>query len=113
MGGVGGFFAQKCVEVDAQAAPRIDVYDDDQPVSGCRSCRRGFAPRPRADEPFVAPEPEAFIPPAPELRPAPAGRRRCPSPLPLPLPPRAPRRLSSPASSRPPRTSTSTNWSCP
>src|SRR5579884_722636 len=37
MGGVGGFFAQKCVEVDAQAAehaPRIDIYDEDEPVSG-------------------------------------------------------------------------------
>ncbi|MGZ4251311.1 MAG: hypothetical protein ACXVUE_23785 [Solirubrobacteraceae bacterium] len=28
-GGVGGFFAQKCVEVDAQAAqPRVDIYDE-------------------------------------------------------------------------------------
>ena len=40
MGGVGGFFAQKCVEVDAQAAPhtggrdRIDIYDEDEPVNG-------------------------------------------------------------------------------
>jgi len=35
MGGVGGFFAQKCVEVDAQAAPkRVDFYDEDEPVSG-------------------------------------------------------------------------------
>jgi flagellar biosynthesis GTPase FlhF len=39
MGGVGGFFAQKCVEVDAQAAqrpeaPRVDIYDDDEPVNG-------------------------------------------------------------------------------
>ena len=39
MGGVGGFFAQKCVEVDAQAAPRpetprVDIYDEDEPVNG-------------------------------------------------------------------------------
>ena len=40
MGGVGGFFAQKCVEVDAQAGgerepqPRIDIYDEDEPVNG-------------------------------------------------------------------------------
>ncbi|MGZ4327964.1 MAG: hypothetical protein ACXVXL_07995 [Solirubrobacteraceae bacterium] len=28
-GGVGGFFAQKCVEVDVQAAqPRVDIYDE-------------------------------------------------------------------------------------
>src|ERR1700743_2756472 len=37
MGGIGGFFAQKCVEIDAQAAPhtpQIDIYDEDEPVSG-------------------------------------------------------------------------------
>src|SRR6201989_2893276 len=42
MGGVGGFFAPKCVEVHAQAAPggrashspRVDIYDDDEPVNG-------------------------------------------------------------------------------
>jgi flagellar biosynthesis GTPase FlhF len=40
MGGVGGFFAQKCVEVDAQAGggreshPRVDIYDEDEPVNG-------------------------------------------------------------------------------
>ncbi len=28
-GGLGGFFAQKCVEIDAQAAPRVSVYADD------------------------------------------------------------------------------------
>ncbi len=28
-GGIGGFFAQRCVEIDAQAAPRLSVYDDD------------------------------------------------------------------------------------
>lgn len=33
-GGIGGFFAQRCVEIDAQAAPRVNVYagdlDDDE-----------------------------------------------------------------------------------
>jgi flagellar biosynthesis GTPase FlhF len=29
-GGIGGFFAQRCVEVDAQAAPRVDVYAGDE-----------------------------------------------------------------------------------
>ncbi len=38
-GGVGGFFAQKCVEVDAQAGlgrdrNQIDIYDEDEPVNG-------------------------------------------------------------------------------
>jgi flagellar biosynthesis GTPase FlhF len=28
-GGVGGFFAQRCVEIDAQASPRVSVYADD------------------------------------------------------------------------------------
>src|SRR4249919_3877806 len=74
MGGVGGFFAQKCVEVDAQAAPRIDIYDDDQPVSGWELPADEIlslpapatAPEPEpAPEAVVAPEPEAFIPPAP------------------------------------------------
>lgn len=29
-GGLNGFFAQRCVEVDAQAGPTVDLYDDDQ-----------------------------------------------------------------------------------
>src|SRR5579871_5862250 len=28
-GGIGGFFAQRCVEIDAQAAPRLSIYDDE------------------------------------------------------------------------------------
>ncbi len=28
-GGIGGFFAQRCVEIDARPAPRISLYDDD------------------------------------------------------------------------------------
>jgi len=73
MGGVGGFFAQKCVEVDAQAAPRVDMYDDDKPVNGWELPEEDyFLPElPAADEP-PAPEPEtyaareALMPPAPE-----------------------------------------------
>jgi flagellar biosynthesis GTPase FlhF len=30
MGGIGGFFAQRCVEVEATVAQRVDVYDDDE-----------------------------------------------------------------------------------
>jgi flagellar biosynthesis GTPase FlhF len=29
-GGVGGFFQQRCVEIDAQPGPSIDVYDDEE-----------------------------------------------------------------------------------
>src|SRR5579872_6706468 len=29
-GGVGGFFAQRCVEVDAQAPAGIDFYDEEE-----------------------------------------------------------------------------------
>jgi flagellar biosynthesis GTPase FlhF len=90
MGGVGGFFAQKCVEVDAQAAPRIDFYDDDQPVSGWElpSDEVLSLPAPAPEpEPFVAPEPEAFIPPAPELAAAPAPEAvAAPVPAPAPAP---------------------------
>jgi flagellar biosynthesis GTPase FlhF len=32
-GGVGGFFAKRCVEIDAQSAPRLSVYADDQDES--------------------------------------------------------------------------------
>jgi flagellar biosynthesis GTPase FlhF len=95
MGGVGGFFAQKCVEVDAQAAPRVDIYDDDKPVNGwddfdysddifdetpspVAADPAPIAPMPAelpalpaAEEPpateaFAPHAPEAFAPPAPE-----------------------------------------------
>jgi len=84
MGGVGGFFAQKCVEVDAQAAPRIDIYDDDEPVGGWElpgeedlllpalpAGEEPVVPAP-APEAFAAPDPEAFIPQVPEPPAAPA-----------------------------------------
>jgi flagellar biosynthesis GTPase FlhF len=62
MGGVGGFFAQKCVEVDAQAAPhapKIDIYDEDEPVSGWDEGLEDFL------APSVTPEPAAPALPAP------------------------------------------------
>lgn len=34
IGGVNGFFAKRCVEVDARRATRIDVYDDDDDADG-------------------------------------------------------------------------------
>jgi flagellar biosynthesis protein FlhF len=74
MGGVGGFFAQKCVEVDAQAGPhtpQIDIYDEDEPVSGWDEGLDDFlsqsatpalpAPAPAQPEPFV-PQPEPIVP---------------------------------------------------
>ena len=88
MGGVGGFFAQKCVEVDAQAAPRpeaprVDIYDEDEPVNGWEltdeeansfrtepiaplpddfpalpAAEHPLAPPPVAADPVVSPTPE-------------------------------------------------------
>jgi flagellar biosynthesis GTPase FlhF len=96
MGGVGGFFAQKCVEVDAQAAPRpeapgVDIYDDDEPVNGweltdeeTNSFRTDpiaplppdFPALPTAEEPVAPPpvpaDPVAFTTPEPEAFAAPA-----------------------------------------
>jgi flagellar biosynthesis GTPase FlhF len=66
MGGVGGFFAQKCVEVDAQAAPhtpQIDIYDEDEPVNGWDEGLENFV------APSYVPEPAPALP-APE-QPAP------------------------------------------
>ncbi len=77
MGGVGGFFAQKCVEVDAQAAPhtpQIDIYDEDEPVNGWDEGLEDFlssTPAPNATPALpapaaVQPEPVAADP-QPEL----------------------------------------------
>ncbi len=79
MGGVGGFFAQKCVEVDAQAAPggrgshppSVDFYDEDEPVNGWELPEDevySLPALPPAEEP-VTPPPVAADPvalPAPE-----------------------------------------------
>ena len=76
MGGVGGFFAQKCVEVDAQAGsgreshPRVDIYDEDEPVNGWDEGLEDFV----ATDVTPEPAPEVFEPgpggdpiPAPQL----------------------------------------------
>jgi len=76
MGGVGGFFAQKCVEVDAQAGPhqpRVDIYDEDEPVNGWDEGLEDFvAPTPTGDPTAVVldqlpalPAPEQPAQPAP------------------------------------------------
>jgi flagellar biosynthesis GTPase FlhF len=100
MGGVGGFFAQKCVEVDAQAAPRpeaprVDIYDEDEPVNGWElpvedeysfpalpAGEEPVAPPPVAADPVAfsmpAPEPEAYVAPAPEYE-APAPEYEAPA----------------------------------
>jgi len=85
MGGVGGFFAQKCVEVDAQAAPhqpRVDIYDEDEPVSGWDD---GL-------EDFVGPDVAADLtPPISEQPPAlPAGVGGDPIPAPVAAEPAQP-----------------------
>jgi flagellar biosynthesis protein FlhF len=87
MGGVGGFFAQKCVEVDAQAAPqaagrdRIDIYDEDEPVNGWDEGLEDYMlPTPAA---LPAPEPSAPAsePPTPALeQPAPVPADPAPEP---------------------------------
>jgi flagellar biosynthesis GTPase FlhF len=72
MGGVGGFFAQKCVEIDAQAGggreshPRVDIYDEDEPVNGWDEGLENFiAPQETSDPtPSIAHEVPAL--PAPE-----------------------------------------------
>src|SRR5437868_10023575 len=47
IGGVGGFFAKRCVEVEARRAARIDVYDDDH------------------EDMFDEPDDEELLPPEP------------------------------------------------
>src|ERR1700754_4926534 len=58
-GGVGGFFAQKCVEIDAQAAPKpqIDIYDEDPSFDDeadaleLEAIEEPFTPEPIATDP--------------------------------------------------------------
>ena len=106
MGGVGGFFAQKCVEVDAQAAPRLDIYDEEEPVNGWDLTddeqyslpALPALPAPAAEEPVApapVPAPEAIVPapeapaafeapavqaPAPDATVAPAPQNAIPAP---------------------------------
>ena len=79
VGGVGGFFAQRFIEVDARRGDgqSIDIYDD-QPESDLRQQPQAYAPAPVA-----APRPD--LPPEPvEL-----GReRQLPAPEPAPSDPR-------------------------
>jgi flagellar biosynthesis GTPase FlhF len=68
-GGIGGFFAQRCVEIDAQAAPRLSIYDDDFDAED----GDGLFPEAVAEvaPPTVpAPAPEPVWEPAPEPAPA-------------------------------------------
>jgi flagellar biosynthesis GTPase FlhF len=73
MGGVGGFFAQKCVEVDAQAGggrdriQKIDIYDEDEPVNGWDEGLENFVAPSFLPEPAPAlPAPEQHAPVAAE-----------------------------------------------
>src|ERR1700760_3694913 len=68
MGGLGGFFAQKCVEVDAQAAqhtPQIDIYDEDEPVNGWDEGLEDFVPPAATPAAGAASAPPALPAPQP------------------------------------------------
>jgi len=87
-GGVGGFFAKRCVEIDAQAPPGLSVYADDEealmpepaaaqptpdPFAGfaarleqAAAAAAATTPAPVTPEPFAQTEPEAFNPTTPE-----------------------------------------------
>ncbi|HEY5430170.1 MAG TPA: hypothetical protein VIK04_13725 [Solirubrobacteraceae bacterium] len=83
-GGIGGFFAQRCVEIDAQAAPRVSIYADDldeEEYDDYEDYEDGPDAEQLADTPIavepepepepepiaVEPEPAAALPPAPFL----------------------------------------------
>ena len=113
MGGIGGFFAQKCVEIDAQAAPRVNVYADDfedeydeehEGATGdyetfSAEPPAGYVPVPLPDAPppdYDAPQtPVVEGPPASAPSPAPAAQERTASVAPaagapepaIPVPP--------------------------
>ena len=117
MGGIGGFFAQKCVEIDAQAAPRVNVYADDledeydEDHEGATGDYEtfsaepppGYVPVPLPDAPppdYDAPQTSAVEgPPASASSPAPAAQERtapvapagggAPAPQPVTAPPAA------------------------
>ncbi len=92
MGGIGGFFAQKCVEIDAQAAPRVNVYADDfeddfdEEEAGAPDDYEtfsaepppGYVPVPLPD----APPPDDNPAPTPATMPPPAASASPPSPAP-------------------------------
>ncbi len=64
MGGIGGFFAQRCVEIDAQAAPRLSVYDDDFDEEDLEEAEEAVE-----EPPAPAAPPAAASPPVPAPRP--------------------------------------------
>src|ERR1700729_3976895 len=100
MGGIGGFFAQKCVEIDAQAAPRVNVYADDFEDDYAESDLaapedyetfsaeppQGYVPVPLPD----APPPDYDAPQTPPPAPAPPASEIPPVVPPAPEPPAAP-----------------------
>ncbi len=116
MGGIGGFFAQKCVEIDAQAAPRVNVYADDlddeyddedegRPEDYEEFSSEpppGYVPVPLPDAPppdYDAPQPpvvasQPALPPAPVAAPEPVAAR---PPAPQPAQPVAPVAAQPPA----------------
>jgi flagellar biosynthesis GTPase FlhF len=81
-GGIGGFFAQRCVEIDAQAAPRLSVYDDDfDDFEDDSEDEDEFLPEVAEEAPLLpAPDPVAEEAPLPLTQP----------PVPAPEPPRRP-----------------------
>jgi hypothetical protein len=127
MGGIGGFFQQQFVEVDAKPGhPRIDVYDEPpaaEPPAAAPSVADGFAgllaaaaaeaefealAPPPMEPPAVEPpaaEPQIIEPPAPDLlaalEPPVADALPTPVPAPVPVPPK-PAARRKPAAKRKP-----------
>lgn len=101
-GGVGGFFAKRCVEIDAQSAPRLSVYADDEDEAAFTQTDgpatpdpfAGFAARleQAANDAFASSGmPDPFGAPAPAVpavaMPAPAAQAPAPDPAPaMPAP---------------------------
>jgi len=93
MGGIGGFFQQRFVEIEARRGhQRVDVYDE--PPTAEDFAAQLAAAEEQAAEPLVtapfadalpqAAEPAPAAPPAPDLRPEPAAEPAPPVPDPLP-----------------------------
>ncbi|HET8977517.1 MAG TPA: hypothetical protein VFN87_05115 [Solirubrobacteraceae bacterium] len=110
-GGIGGFFAQRCVEIDAQAAPRLSVYDDDFDEDDEEYGE--YAEYDEDDVDDERAEPEAVTPPARAVDPPPPARAEVPPPPParaeVPPPPPAPEAAAPPPSTaaHPPRPASS------
>ena len=102
-GGLGGFFAQRCVEIDAQAAPRISVYADDDELDDefeDEEIELDDEEIELDDEAYAAASAPRLLPPAPEpldpgTPPAPAIPEvieAAARPAQIPAPPAAPAR---------------------